>query len=130
VWERLCHEKHYPHAQDENWRRSFANGHKVQLLKRWRDQERKREQKKLFNEGMAEGYFMHDFDIVDRFEENAASDKKKKRSQGDEDASFYGRGRDGLHAPHQVWNCCVPPPALPSHLPIIQIRLGYAPRRQ
>jgi hypothetical protein len=32
--------------QNENWRRSFINGHKAQLLKRWRDQERKREQKK------------------------------------------------------------------------------------
>jgi hypothetical protein len=67
---------------------------------------------RLFNEGMAEGYFMHDFDIVDRFDEENATDKKKRRSpwgdgQGDEDASFYGLGRDGLHAPHQMWNCCV-----------------------
>lgn len=112
VWERLCVEKQYPHVKDENWRRSFINGHKVQLLKRWRDQERKREQKKLFNEGMAEGYFMHDFDVMDRFEEeNGGAKKRNPWKDGDPAAAagsnYYGVGQDGLQMPPQMWNCCV-----------------------
>ncbi len=84
----------------------------MQLLKRWRDQERKREQKKLFNEGMAEGYFMHDFDVMDRFEEeNGGAKKRNPWKDGDPAAAagsnYYGVGQDGLQMPPQMWNCCV-----------------------
>lgn len=124
-------------VQDENWRRSFINGHKVQLLKKWRELEKKREQKRyrkrsstlsllakegrdvlvalyrMFNEGLAEGYFMHDFDMVERYEEENAAGNKKRRDpfkDAEEElqgADYYGLGRDGFQAPHQMWQCCI-----------------------
>lgn len=67
LWEKLCLEKNYIKApvlplppnvtgmarrvkqatpQEENWRRAFINGQKLQLLKKWRDLEKKLQQKR------------------------------------------------------------------------------------
>jgi hypothetical protein len=97
-WERLCSGK-YLRGQDEDWRIAFMNGHKALIVAKWREQERKREQKKLFHEGMTEGYFLFDFD---RFEDDFPRSRRIPSSTNADEA-----GEAHVQIPYQVWTCCV-----------------------
>lgn len=59
---------------------------------------------------------MHDFDMVERYEQEYAAQNKKRNplragegdAEGDGNGNmYYGLGEDGFQAPHQMWNCCV-----------------------